>query len=195
MTTDILEQNNFADANLSPPFSLPLTTSLLISESLFPDPDSPATTLIIPLIKIRIPYAYFAVVALDLATAFLLKCCYGPAYSLLLPQYASALPDTGALRQIYERPPGRNLSRQQATEQQGATSTPLLPVGMAFNISVSSPFYEPDSKVATLFTFELKEIRNIPGYLLPLAVLLLYIILRPFFLDRQNRNNSNEQRN
>lgn len=196
MTNNKLEQTNGSSADLSPPFYLPLITSLLISESLFPDPDSPAATLIIPLVRIRIPYAYFLIVALDLITALLVKWYYGPTYSLLAPQYASALPDIESLRQIYGRPTGQQTFERQETEQQGveqqaAVSTPLLPVGMAFNISFSSPFYEPNSKVSTLFTLELKKIRNIPGYLLPVATLLLYIILRPLFLNKQNQNQDN----
>jgi len=187
LTSNIFEQNNSSKTDLSPPFSLPLTTSLLITESLFPNPFSPTTSLIIPLVKIKIPYAYFVVVALDLITAFLLKWYYGPTYSLLAPQYISALPDTEMLRQIYEDS-AKQQAAQQSAEQQASLGSPLLPVGMAINISFSSPFSEPNSRFATLFTVELKEIRNIPGYLLPLAALLLYIILRPFFLNSRNNN-------
>lgn len=159
----------------SPPFVVPFTVSLLISETLFPDFYSPAATLIIPFIRVNIPYGYVIIIVADLITALLVKWSYGSSYSLLAPQSHTALPDLRAFGQV----PTNNSEE----------STPLLPQGMAFNLSISSPFFSPESPVATLYTLEIKQVPNVPGYVVPIATLLLYLVLKPYF-DRKGKSTS-----
>lgn len=177
--------------NPSPPYFVPFSVSLLISESLFPNFYSPAATLIIPFIRVDIPYGYFIIVGMEFVTAFLAKIAYGPSYSILPLGMNAELPDLEAFRQTTRQLPVRVLDLGGVLSLTDTESTPLFPRGMTFNISFSSPFTAPTSRTATLFTFELKEIRKVPGYLVPLAALTLYLVLRPYF-RRKERNNEPE---
>lgn len=169
-------------ANPSPPYSVPLTISLLISESLFTDLNSPAATLIIPFVRREIPYAYFLISILEFTAALLTKWSYGPSYSLLSPASNTSFPDVGYLR----------TTNTQGDSGSATGDTPIFPKGITFNISFSSPFSAPVSKTSTLFTFELKEIKNVPGYIVPLAGLVLYFVLIPFYRRNKNAAGSNK---
>lgn len=183
----------------TPPYSVPFTVSLLISESLFPHHYSPVNTIIIPFIRVELPYAYFIIILMELFTAYLAKLSLGPSYSILSLYSGTALPDLEAFRQA--RPTTESIQRNQsgristldvnnrADQEQSIESTPLLPLGMTFNLSFLSPFTAPTSTTSTLFTIQLKEIKNIPGYVLPLVALVLYLILRPVFHQDNSSNN------
>jgi len=171
-----------SNATTNSPHTVPLFISLLISQSFFHHEKSPASTLIIPFFKKEIPYAYVIIVILEFITAFLVKWYYGPSYNLISLGYNTGLPDLNALRYALGQsstPASRESNRQ--NQQQPEESTPLLPSGLAFNISFSSPFTAPTSKASTLYTIQLKQIKNMPGFLVPLAALMLYFILAPHF--------------
>ncbi|NLL51736.1 MAG: hypothetical protein GX248_03420 [Peptococcaceae bacterium] len=159
------ESNKAAVNNSFPPYSLPFTVSLLISGSLFFDIYSPASTLIIPFIRKNVPFGYFIIILMEFITALMVKWSSAPySYSILPGPWNTAIPSLEDLRGIY-----RGLEE----------ATPLLPIsGLTFNISFGSPFSGPNSRAATLYTIELKAIRNIPGYIVPLATLILYFFLR-----------------
>lgn len=176
-STSVPYDSSASTKNPSPPYSVPLFVSLLISESLFTHNNSPVTTMIIPFIMKEIPYAYFIISIMEFIAALLTKWSYGPSYSLLSPVGSTSLPDLKDIRQVYSP---TTVSNQNADSQQ-TIDTPIFPKGMTFNISFSSPFSAPRSKLSTLFTIELKEIRNVPGYVIPLTALLLYVIFEPFF--------------
>jgi hypothetical protein len=168
-----------------PPYSVPLTVSLLISESLFAHFYSPAATLIIPFIRVNIPYGYFIIIGMELVTSFLVKLAYGPSYSILSSNLnLNTLPDLNSLRQVYNLAPVRENSRNQLGGATAAEDTPLFPLGITFNISFSSPFSAPSGKTATLFTIQLKEIRNVPGYLVPLISIVLYFLIKVYFRSK-----------
>ncbi|MGI6451714.1 MAG: hypothetical protein ACOX3R_16065 [Desulfitobacteriia bacterium] len=185
---------SYTAAKTSSPHTVPFFVSLLISESFFSHVNSPAATIIIPFFKKDIPYAYFIIIILELITAMLIKWYYGPYYSILSPSLSTALPDLNVMRQTYTY--GQTLPwRRRQNQQQPEESSPLLPLGMSFNLSFSSPFTAPTSKTATLYTIQLKEIKNVPGYLVPLAALILYFVLEPLFKAKESttaNNNSNK---
>lgn len=167
----------FLSSSSPPDTPLPFTIALLISEGLFTDISSPVATLIIPFIRIDIPYGYWIIVLMEFTTALLLKWSYGPSYStslLNLLNSNTALPDLDTYKQFRSLSPGGTTAPGPA---QSTIDTPLFPSGMTFNISFSVPFSAPESKLATLFTIELKEIKNIPRYVLPVASLVLYFLL------------------
>ncbi|NLO96492.1 MAG: hypothetical protein GX091_00185 [Peptococcaceae bacterium] len=156
--------NNTAADNSFPPYSVPFTVSLLISGSLFNDNNSPASSLIIPLLRREIPFGYFIIILLDFITALVVKWSYLPySYSILPGSWNTALPSLQEIRGIYRAP---------------NESTPFLPTkGINFNISFSSTFL-PSGRTGTLYIIELTEIKKIPGFVVPIAALVLYLILR-----------------
>lgn len=191
------------DGSPSPPYSVPFTVALLISEGLFLNNYSPVSSLIIPFIRADIPYGYMIIIIMEFITALLVKMSYGPAYSILSQNTNTAVPDMSAIRQIYSSASaGQTASGQSGRRQPGKVSaqstdtttaapneeTPLFPKGLTFNISFSAPFSSPNSKTSTLYAVELKEIKNVPGYVLPLASLILYFVLQPYFRARDSQN-------
>ncbi|RJE47638.1 hypothetical protein A7K50_03025 [Dehalobacter sp. MCB1] len=150
--------------------AVPFYISLLISNALHPSNNSPVGTLIIPLTKIMIPHGYFIIVGLELATALFYKWSVVPVSSrIFFPgEYGQALPDISALR-------------EDRMAQLKMTQTPLIPKeGMTINISLSAPFTPVQSRASTLYAFKLKSIDNVPGYVVPLASLILYGLLAIF---------------
>ncbi|MCG1024872.1 hypothetical protein [Dehalobacter sp.] len=147
--------------------AVPFYISLLISNALHPNNISPVGTLIIPLTKIMIPYGYFIIVGLELATALFYKWSAVPVSApMFFPGgYGQALPDISAIR-------------EDRTLRQRMTETPLIPKeGMTINISLSAPFTPVQSRVSTLYAFKLKSIDDVPGYVIPLTSLILYGLL------------------
>lgn len=160
-------------------FEVPFSVSILLSNALHPNTSSPAGTLIIPLIRILIPHGYFIIIGLELATAFFAKWSTIPTsiYGTLPGGYCQSLPDINAFRQVYSSPP---VVPRQA--RNGLLSeifqTPILPSkGMSVSVSLSAPFTSIQSRTTTLYAFELFNLKQIPGYAVPLASLILYIIL------------------
>jgi len=186
----------------TPPYTVPFTVSILISESFFNNFYSPASTIIIPFLRPFIPYGYAIIILMELLTALLVKWSSAPySYSLINAGYfcfptGIALPDMDSLRRVYNlQASERSLasagsldSGQGSPPAPNREDTPLLPRGMTINLSFSSPFSTPPSKTATLFSIELIEIKNIPGYLVPLIALLLYFISKSFFKGKANAN-------
>jgi hypothetical protein len=162
--------------------SIPITLSILISNSLFTVRQSPASTLIIPFYRFTFPYGYFLIFSLDLITAFIVQ--------------AVSLPLLGSRR---IPPPAFPLSQANRTDQPRTNGdNPLFPKGMTINFSASAPFSAPRSKTSTLFTLELLEIKKIPGYVVGILTLLLYWFLYPAMKpleNNQNGNNSNHNGN
>lgn len=170
------------------PYSVPLAFSLLFSVSLFTHHLSPAASLIIPIFRPTIPFGYAIIIFLELMTALFTKWSLGPCYSLFNPGGIAALPDLEALRQInalVPRPKTKNLAPQEIdVNLQGEEDSPLLPLGMTINLSLSSPITTANSKTGTLFVYELKQIKSIPPYVVPIATLLLYLFLKGLFGNR-----------
>lgn len=198
-----IQTNNVNTSDPSGQLSLPLTVSILISESLFLVRNSPVSTLILPFIRVNIPYAYFLIAGLELATALLVKWSSMPTagYGFSGTNINQEFPDTSSLSQIYNLPqaqsplqrslPTSSISTSEvnrnSTEQD--VGTPLFPKGLTVNLSFSAPFSEPNSNVATLYTVELLEINKVPGYLVTVVTLILYIILRPYLKPRESNKN------
>ncbi|TCX51095.1 hypothetical protein C1I38_11075 [Dehalobacter sp. 12DCB1] len=161
--------------------AVPFYISLLISNALHPSNNSPVGTLIIPLTKIMIPHGYFIIIGLELATALFYKWSAVPVSArIFFPGgYGQSLPDISAIRED-------RILRLKMTQ------TPLIPKeGMTINVSLSVPFTPVQSRASTLYAFKLKSIDNVPGYVVPLASLILYGLLTIFGrTDTANTANS-----
>lgn len=186
----------------SPPYVVPLTVSILASQSIFlGEFYSPVATLIIPIVREKVPYAYLLIIMMQAVTALLVKWAYAPTplYKPLLGNY-QALPDLKSLQQISSFPPSPNAIKRTTTLQnnnnrnEGVPSTPLLPEGIAINLSFLSPFSAPTSRAASLFAIKLTLIRDAPGYIISLITLIIYFVLKPFVEknknDTANKNNT-----
>jgi len=176
--------------------SIPVTFSILISESIFLTRYSPASTLIIPFYKPRIPYGYFIIITLNLITALFVKLSSVPVngWGLMRNNINQSLPDLNSLRQVYNLPPSTfAVGQSNLNTQNGGLDSPLFPKGLTVNLSLSAPFTDPRSKTSTLFTVELIEIKKVPGYLVAVLTLLLYFILYPSQKAQETNNNNNNQ--
>lgn len=175
--------------------SIPVTFSILISESIFLTRYSPASTLIFPFYRPRIPYGYFIIVVLNLITALFAKMSSVPvnSWGLMRNNINQSLPDINSLRQVYNLPPVRGSLRSNQNTQNGRNDTPLFPKGLTVNFSISAPFTDPSSKTSTLFTIELLEIRKVPGYLVAVLTLLIYFLLYPSQKAQETKNNNNNR--
>ena len=197
--------------NSSPPYVVPVTLSLLTSQSLFLNETySPGTTLIIPFYRIEVPHGYAFVIFMQAVTALLVKWAYTPTPVYMPPLLGSyqAIPDFEALRQIssisqsrkYPRSNQNNSNKTKTLkffrgqDQDEIDSDPLLPEGLAINLSFLAPFSSPDSRASSLYTIELTLIRNIPGYFTPILTLIIYFVLKPF-IDNKNNNKKNNNNN
>lgn len=192
----------------TPPYVVPVTTSFLLSQSLFlNEPYSPASTLIIPFFRTEVPYGYAFVIFMQAVTALLVKWAYAPTplYTPLLGSY-QAIPDFEALRQISRisqsqtnarpgpnSPQKRTIKLYNGLNQDEVDSGPLLPEGLAINLSFLAPFSSPDSRASSLFTIELTLIRNTPWYLVALLIFIFYLIYKPFMgnTNKNSKNNNN----
>jgi len=166
--------NLFSSRDPSPSYSVPFTFSLFIVEDLSSASFTPSASLFIPIIRVTIPFGYFIIIGMNLLQALLVKWASPASYSLLSGNINTALPDMDSVRQIYSLPPV-----QQSTGQQ-QTDTPIFPAGLSFNFAFSTPFLEPFGTNATIFTIRIKEIMNVPRYLIPLVSLILYSFLNCF---------------
>lgn len=201
-------RQNYTSNPLNDPagqLSIPVTFSFLVSESLFMFTNSPATTLILPFYRPRIPYGYFIIIALELLTILFVKWSSVPVSGagLIRSNFNQSLPDINALRQIYSLPPGKrslqdnvpsgkvSVLKPGQPSNQDSVDTPLFPKGLTVNLSVSAPFTEPRSKTATLYTVELIEIKNVPGYVVPILALLLYFFLYSSQKAQESNSNNN----
>ncbi|RNC62815.1 MAG: hypothetical protein AWM53_01915 [Candidatus Dichloromethanomonas elyunquensis] len=171
--------------NSASQLSIPVTLSILISNSLFLTRLSPASTLILPFYRLVVPYGYFLIIFIDLITAFWVQATYLPltGASSFRGNVNQALPDIYYLRQVY------SLTK--------VNNSPLFPKGMTINFSVSSPFTEPNSITTTLFTLQLIEIKKIPGFVVAVLTLFLYWFLYPSLkpLEANNNGNNNSRTN
>jgi len=183
--------------------SIPLTLSILLSESLFMTRYSPASTLILPFYKFNLPYGYLFILGIELATALFVKWSATPTphTSSLRNNLNQALPDMASVRKIYNLPPSQQMwtdnvppgkvstfSVSPTSRRQPMDHTPLFPKGMTINVSISSPFSEPNGKAATLYTVELLEIKRVPGYMVAIFTLFLYWFLAPSQKPREHGN-------
>ncbi len=204
------------NASANPPsdptgqLSIPVTFSILISESLFLTRYSPASTLILPFYRPKIPYGYAYIIALNFITIFLVQCSAVPANGagLLRGNVNQGIPDMNSLKKIYSYPPAQGSLRSnvppgkistfsagQPSANQERNDTPLFPKGLTVNLSVSAPFSDPNSKTSTLFTLELLEIRNVPGYVVAVLTLLIYFFLYPSQQAKEENNNTKSNKN
>lgn len=180
----------------SPPYIVPFTVSILASQSIFLNNFySPAATLIIPVLRINIPYGYLLIIMIQFITALLVKWAYAP---LLFPlPGGSAIPDYQALKQIYSSFPQQKNEMNARTlplNNSGRTTeefTPIFPDGLTINLSLLSPFSSPTGRATTLYAIKLTLIKNTPGYIIPVITLIIYFLLKPFF---KNSNNKNKKR-
>ena len=178
----------------SPPYIVPFTVSILASQSIFLDQFySPAATLIIPVLRINVPYGYLLLIMIQFITALLVKWAYAP-LSFSLPG-SCALPDYQALKQIYSSFPqqknGMNARtlRLNNSSQTTEESTPIFPEGIAINLSFLSPFSAPASRASTIYALKLTLIKDTPGYIIPVITLIIYFLLKPFLNNSNNKNN------
>lgn len=196
-----------AVSSSSPPYVVPLTISILASQSIFLNRlYSPAATLIIPIYRTDVPYGYIFVIFMQAVTALLVKWAYAPSplYMPLLGNY-QALPDYEALKKISRlsqtpnniksnqgnKRTNRNLSLANGSNQNQVPSGPLLPEGIAINLSIISPFSDPTSRAASLFSIKLTLFKTNRGYIIPLVTLIIYFVLKPFMGTNNNKNNNN----
>ncbi len=201
------EENDVDDS--SPPFVVPVTVSILASQSLFlRELYSPASSLIIPFYRIDIPYGYIFVIFMQAVTALLVKWAYTPSplYRPLLGNYQS-LPDFEALKKIslMTQPQGntrlnlgtkrtnRTLSLNNGSNQDEFPSGPLLPEGIAISLSFISPFSNPTTRASNLLSLKLTLIKTNRGYIISLLTLIIYFVVKPFLRNKKdnNANNSN----
>ncbi|NLI93406.1 MAG: hypothetical protein GX434_14845 [Peptococcaceae bacterium] len=159
--------------------SIPVTFSILISNSLFLTRLSPASTLIIPFYRLNIPLGYWLIIATDVITAFIVQSASIPmnGSGALRGNINQSVPDLNSLRQIYSF--------------RKVNDTPLFPKGMTINFSISSPFTAPNSITTTLYTLQLLEIKNIPGFVVAFLTLFLYWFLYPSLKPLEGNNNGN----
>lgn len=184
--------NSSAAGSSSPYASIPLALSLLLADSLFTHHSSPVAAMIIPLKTFNLPYSYFVIIVLDLATALFAK--WSSSYSGISPlsQYQQAYPDIQVYRQGNNQlsSGNANVLRSNSTGNQQPEATPLFPEGLAASLALSSPFSGvPNSigtKFVTIYGVEVLRIQHLPKTFIPLLTLFIYFYLYPKYVKKTN---------
>lgn len=193
-------------ATSSTPHIVPVTVSILFSQSLFlGNYYSPAATLILPFFRTEVPYGYMFIFFMQAVTGLLVKWAFTPSplYMPLLGNYQS-LPDFESLKTISNLSQNHgnarlnletkgtkrtlNLNNRNSNNQDQFPSDPLLPEGISINLSFISPFSEPTSRAASLYSIKLTLIKTNRGYIISILTLIIYIILKPFLGNNNNKN-------
>ncbi|MEL1133862.1 hypothetical protein AAC978_01650 [Desulfitobacterium sp. THU1] len=184
-----------ATESIATPPVTPLSFSLLISSPIRRNiPFAPVTAAILPLAKVKLPYASLVVATLDIFTAFLAKRF---THELASPQNfpRENYPVTLTLAQLADLI--QNYSQGQSTSvnpspcrpvPQGALNgdEPLFPDHLSVSLLVSGPFDGFDGSPDSSFNVPLFSIPGVPGNLI-IAVITL---IAQFLLEQANVNGS-----
>lgn len=171
----------------------PLSFSLLISSPIRKDlPFSPTTASLLPLARVKLPYAGLVVAALDILIVFLNKRSLvvvpplrrvpsqNHTITLTLDQLADLINRTSQGQMfnpsnIYNQPP------QTLDEDE-----PLFPDNLSFSLTVSGPLGNFNGTPDSAFNVPLFEIPGAPGNL----IIALITITAQFYIEQANINGS-----
>ncbi|AGA70534.1 hypothetical protein Desdi_3133 [Desulfitobacterium dichloroeliminans LMG P-21439] len=178
----------------TPPIT-PLSFSLLISSPIRRNiPFAPVTAAILPLAKVKLPYANLVVAALDIFTAFLTKRFPHEATSpqRLPPEnypVTLTLAQLAELIQNYSQGQGTRLNPTPCRPDLRVASNedePLFPDHLSVSLFVSGPLDGFDGTPDSSFNVPLFSIPGVPGNLI-IAVITL---IAQFLLEQANVNGS-----
>ncbi|MCM1566494.1 MAG: hypothetical protein WHF31_14390 [Candidatus Dehalobacter alkaniphilus] len=182
-----------SSAEMFPPLTpIPLTLTLFLTDSLFPQSSySPTGALLIPLKILNIPLSYLTVIALGLATSLLAK--WSSAFSGIsaFSQYQQAYPDITLFLDGLPSSSQTNAAGAGGnyTGNQQEPETPLEPKGLAFNLALVAPYSGVPQSIGTKFVLiygiEIFEIKKLPKTFIPLLILFIYFLLYPKYRNDQ----------
>lgn len=183
-----------ANESICTPPVTPLNFSLLITSPIRRNlPFVPVTAAILPLARVKLPYASFVVAALDILMNFLVKRSFvevPPPRKVPAESYSVTLTLAQLADLIQTASQGQVMRPNSALNEQPPLTLdedePLFPDHLSFSLSVSGPFGNFDGTPDSSFNVPLFEIPGVPGNLI-IAVITL---IAQFYIEQANINNN-----
>ncbi|RNC28704.1 MAG: hypothetical protein AWM53_01364 [Candidatus Dichloromethanomonas elyunquensis] len=178
----------------------PISFSLFLAQRLVDRSFSPTIFLNFPLIRLRFPFSFVTVIAIDLVLPLIIKwsAIREDKYRIFASLTNQAYPDCKSIRQILMSPPSSGSTQPSRSNQvqQGQTQpseqipflttifdpprpprldTPVFPRYLSLVLMLSSPV--ASDKTSTTFQLALAEASQYPRFFVALIALILYFML------------------